>query len=285
MSFQILHKQVLGQDIKRLDIKAEEISLCARPGQFVMVAPHEDSSWIPLSIAETDTRRGLISVIFQERDRPSMALGAMSINQAVFSITGPFGKVAAPRQLGVVACVATGVGAAQILSVARAYKREGNKVIGILAGRYKKEIVFETQMRIACHALYISTEDGSYQRRGTAFEAVKEVCAQERVQLVYTIGSVRMMREVAGLTKGLGIRNLMQVQTIMSCGRGMCGSCRVKVDGAVALSCIEGPEFDAHTMDFDYLQRRMDHAALLSREGQGVAAPGGWVKKFLCEAE
>jgi len=131
-------------------------------------------------------------------------------------------------------------------------------------------------MRISCHRIVIATNDGSYQRRGTALETLKEVLDQEEVRLVYAVSSVETMREIAQLTKERNIQNLIQVQTLMSCGRGICGSCRVKVKGAVALSCEDGPEFDGHVMDFDYLKQRMSH---MQEEDAQAQAPG--IQSFL----
>ncbi|HRZ40978.1 MAG TPA: hypothetical protein P5246_08215, partial [Candidatus Omnitrophota bacterium] len=123
----------------------------------------------------------------------------------------------------------------------------------------KREIILEPQMRIACHRIFIATDDGSYQRKGAAIETLREALDQEDVHLVYDVGPVDVMREIAHFTKERRIPNLIQVQTLMSCGRGICGSCRVKAKHSIQLSCEEGPEFDGHTIDFDYLKQRMGH--------------------------
>ncbi len=282
MEFQIINKQIIGRDIKRLDVQAEAISQKVCPGQFVMVAPEEDGKWIPLTVVDADARRGMISLIFQEHEHTTRVLGKLGIHETLFSVAGPFGKPSEIKQLGVVICIATGVGAAQILPMAKAYKKAGNKVIGILSAATRKEIILEPQMRMACHRIFITTEDGSYQRRGTAIDVLREVLDREEVHLVYTVSSVERMREIAHLTKERQIPNLIQVQTVMSCGRGICGSCRVKVRNSIELSCEEGPEFDAHVMDFDYLKRRMIH---VKEEDELVPAKGiqGFWKRFLNE--
>ncbi len=258
--FKIISKLLLGKDIKRLDIAAPMIAKSYSPGQFVMVCPEEHAKWIPLTIMDVDTRRGLIRIVFKEQGQTTRILGSIPINDRVFSISGPFGKIQAPKQVGVVVCVASGISAAQILPMCRAYSRAENKVIGVLGARTKSELILESQMRIACHKIMLTTEDGSYQRRGVAEDLVKELIAHEEVRLIYSVGDADMMRNIAGISKKHGIPNLMQVHTVMSCGRGICGSCRVKVGGDLVLSCEEGPEFDGHVMDFDYLKHRMEHA-------------------------
>lgn len=279
--FKIVSKLLLGKDIKRLDIEATMIAKSYSPGHFVMVCPEENSKWIPLTIMDVDTRRGLISVIFQEHGQTTKVLGAIPINDRVFSISGPFGNIQPPKQVGVVVCVASGIYAAQILPMCRAYSRAENKVIGVLGAKTKSELILESQMRIACHKIMLTTEDGSYQRRGVAEDLVKELVAKEDVRLIYGVGNADMMRNISDIAQSHEIPNLIQVHTVMSCGRGICGSCRVKVDGDLVLSCEDGPEFDGYTMDFDYLKHRMEHVcshdhASLTKGGKGV----GFFKKM-----
>ncbi len=280
-TFTIINKQILGKEIKRLDIEAPEIARNFAPGQFVMVCVEEGSRWIPLTIVESDTRRGLISVIFKEIGDSTRFLGALPIHEQLFSVSGPFGTIRPPKQIGVVVCAAEDVCAAQILPICRAYSRAGNKVIGVLGARTKAEMILEPQMRIACHTVMLTTEDGSYQRRGSVEDTVREIAGKENVRLIYSAGSVEMMRGVSLLAHSKKIDSLIQVHTVMSCGRGMCGSCRVKVQGELVLACEDGPEFDGSKMDFDYLKRRMEHVC--EREGSGKSAvekTTGMLKKF-----
>lgn len=278
--FKIVNKLILGKDIKRLDIEAPLIAQCFLPGQFVMVCSEEGAKWIPLTIVEADARRGLISVIFEEAGLATRMLGSVPIDDKLFSITGPFGTIKEVKHVGTIICVATGVSAAQILPICRAYNRAGNKVIGILGAGSKSELILEPQMRIACHKIFMTTEDGSYQRRGKAQDVVKELLSQEDVNVVYSIGDVDMMREVAQMTAKQKIANLIQVQTVISCGRGICGSCRVKVDHQLVLACEEGPEFDGHVMDFEYLRHRMEHECSHEDQGPAVQKSSGFLKKL-----
>ena len=279
--FKIVNRLILGKDIKRLDIEAPSIAQSFSFGQFVMVCPDEGSKWIPLTVVESDTRRGLISVIFKETGLATRNLGSMSIDDKLFSVAGPFGAIKEPKQVGVVVCVATGVSAAQLLPICRAYNRAGNKVIGVIGAVTKAEMILEPQMRITCHKIFLTTEDGSYQQQGKAQDVVKELLSQEDVKLVYSIGDTDMMREVAQMTAKEKIPNLIQVHTVMSCGRGICGSCRVKVNRELALACEEGPEFDGHMMDFEYLRHRMDHTCKHEDQGSiGAQKRAGFFKKI-----
>lgn len=280
--FRLVNKLLLGNGIKRLDIQAPVVARSFQPGQFVMVCPEDGGKWIPMTIVEANAQRGIISIIFKETGDATRKLGALPINDQIFSITGPFGQVKEPRQVGVVLCVATGVAIAQILPMCRAYSRAGNKVIGIIGARTKAELILEPQMRISCHKVFLTTEDGSYQRRGTAEDMVKEVFAKEDVHLVYSVGNVKMMKQIAWICRQEGIPNLIQVSAVMSCGRGICGSCRVKSGGKLVLSCEEGPEFDSKDFDFDYLLQRMDCACRTSESDvkNGMNAKLGFLKKL-----
>lgn len=279
--FKIVNRLILGKDIKRLDIEAPHIAQSFSPGQFVMVCAEEGVKWLALTIMEADSRRGLISLIFNEQGQATKVLGEMPIGSELYSITGPFGSIREPKQRGTVICVATGVSAAQILPICRAYARAGNKVIGVLGAATRSEMILEPQMRIACHKILMTTEDGSYQRRGKAQDVVRELLDQENVGLVYCCGDVAMMNDVAQITAKKKILNLIQVHTVMSCGRGICGSCRVKIDQKLVLACEEGPEFDGHQMDFAYLERRMTHVCKNDKEDSAMLKKPSFLNKLL----
>lgn len=256
----IVNKQQLAPDIKRLDILAEHIANKILPGQFVMVTPDEKAQRIPLTVVDIDPRKGTISLIFQEVDPSTKRLGAISINETIAGLLGPLGVPAKIEKAGVVVCIATGMGAAQILPICRAYRKLGNKVIGIIGAKTKKSLVLEAQMRISCNKLLIATNDGSYIKKGLATEVLKEVLGQEKVNLVYAIGSVDMMQAVAQMTKEKGIKMLVSVNPVMVDGTGQCGSCRISVAGQTILACVDGPEFDGHQIDYQYLNIRMNAA-------------------------
>jgi len=255
--FEIINKQILAIDVKRLDIAAQHIARKIQPGQFVSVCPEEGDESIPLTVVDHDMNKGIISFIFKEVGATTKKLGALAIKEPVFSILGPLGTPSLINKNGMVVCIATGVGIAQMLPICRALKKKGNKVVGIIGAKTKKDLMLESQMRITCDKINITTQDGSYERRGLATDAFKELIHKPKVQLVYAIGSVEMMRSVCSLTKPKEIPTLVHLNPVMVDCMGMCGSCRVKVGGKTVLACIEGPEFDGHKVDFDYLDIRM----------------------------
>ncbi len=268
--FPIINKQLLATDVKRLDIEAPDIVKRIQPGQFVLVCPEEGDERIPLTVVDCDKIKRTIALIIHEVGDTTKKLGAFSLRESIYSILGPLGMPARIEKKGTVVCVATGIGTAQMLPIARAFRQAGNKVIGIMGAKTKRDVMLEAQMRLACHRIFMTTNDGSYERRGLATDFLKTMLTQqqspqflhglqelEKVDLVYAIGSVDMMRAVCHLTKDKNIPTLVQVNPIMVDCMGMCGSCRVKVSGHMVLACLDGPEFNGHQVDFDDLEIRM----------------------------
>ncbi|MCK5579709.1 MAG: sulfide/dihydroorotate dehydrogenase-like FAD/NAD-binding protein [Candidatus Omnitrophica bacterium] len=255
--YKITNKQILAKDIKRLDVRAPDIVKHVQAGQFVMVTVEEGARSIPLAVVESDTRRGTIALIIQETGSVTSKLAAMSINEEIYAVLGPLGQPSQIEKSGVVLCVATGIWAAQILPICRALKEQGNKVIGVVGAKTKSSLMLEAQMRIACHKIFISTDDGSYERRGMATDVVREVLETEDVQKVYAAGSVEMMQAVCQITKRRKISTRVQVNPGMCCGTGQCGSCRIEIKKQEVLVCQQGPEFDGHKVDFETVSVRI----------------------------
>ena len=249
--FEIKKKLILAEHIKRIDVFAPEICRKVLPGQFVNVCPEEGSERIPLTVIDTDNTIGTISLIFQERGPTTKILGELAIGERISSILGPLGMPAKLDTKGLIVCIATDMGTAQILPICRAFRKDGNKVIGIIGASTKRELLLEAQMRLSCNKLHVVTEDGSYVRRGLATDILREIINEKSVDLVYAIGSMAMMLAVTGMTKKLKIKTRVQLNPLMVDCMGMCGACRVKVGGEMVLACCEGPEFDAHKVDFD----------------------------------
>jgi ferredoxin--NADP+ reductase len=256
--FKIVHKQILAEHIKRIDIAAPAIAAKVSPGQFVMITPRSEDHSIPMSVVDSDERKGSISLIVHECGEATRALGNLSIGEAVYKVLGPLGAPAQVDKFGLVVCVATGIGAAQILPLCRALKKKGNKVIGIVGAKSKKVLMLESQMRVVCDEIFITTNDGSYERKGLATGILKELLNKYSVNCVYAIGSVDMMEAAALMTKEKGIPIKVTLNPYMSTGLGLCGSCRVKVDGELRLACTDGPQFDGHKVDYKDLHVRMN---------------------------
>ncbi len=256
--FNIIHKQILAQDIKRIDIHAPDMAGYAAPGQFVMVTPDAHTHAIPLSVVDTDDKRGVLSFIVHEIGPSTKRLGSLSIGEAPLKLVGPLGQPAVIDKFGLVIAVATGIGAAQILPLCRALKKKGNKIIGIIGAKSKKVLMLESQMRVVCDEIFITTNDGSYERKGLATELLKELLNKYKVNGVYAIGSVDMMEAASAMTRTKGIPIYVTLNPYMVNGLGLCGSCRVKVGGRFRLACQEGPQFNGHEVDFADLNVRMN---------------------------
>lgn len=256
--FKITKKLILSEGIKRIEVLAPSVAEKALPGQFVSVCPYEGDERIPLTIIDSDTRQKTITLIFREAGPTTKKLGELMINEEIFSVLGPLGKPSAIAKEGLVVCVATSIGVAQMLPICRAYQKAGNKVIGIIGARTKRALLCEPQMRIACEKLFVATEDGSYIRRGLATDVLKEVLKEQKVNSVYAIGSVELMQSVCAITKEKNIKTKVQINPVMVDCLGMCGSCRVKVGKEIVLACLEGTEFNGHLVDFEDLKIRIN---------------------------
>jgi ferredoxin--NADP+ reductase len=255
--FKVLNKIALSTDLKRIDVFAPVIAKKAKPGQFVSVSPEEDDERIPLTIIEADAARGTITLIIHERGITTKKLGAIAINDLIFSILGPLGVPATIEKVGVVVCIATGVGIPQILPICRALKKAGNNVIGIIGAKTKRALMVEPQMRLVCNKLFTTTNDGSYERRGEATDVFQGLVDKQDINLVYAIGNHEMMQKVCETTRVKNIRTRVHLNPMMVDCMGMCGSCRVTVGGKQVLACIDGPEFDGHAVDFKDFSIRM----------------------------
>jgi len=266
--YKIIHKQVIAQDIKKIDIAAPLIAARALPGQFVMVTPMPGEHNIPMTIIDSDERRSVISLLVHEVGPATRKLGELSIGESVHQIVGPLGRGAQMDKYGLVICVATGIGAAQILPICRGLKKKGNKVIGIIGAKSKKVLMLESQMRVVCDEIFITTNDGSYERKGLATGLLKEMLDKYTVHRVYAIGSVEMMQAAARMTQEKNIPLRVTLNPYMVNGLGLCGSCRVKIDGDTRLACIDGPEFDGHMVDYQDLTQRVNAMEPLSWESQ-----------------
>ncbi len=266
--YKIVHKQVIAQDVKKIDISAPAIAARALPGQFVMVTPVAGERNIPMTIIDSDERRSVISLLVHEVGAATRKLGDISIGESIYQMVGPLGRGAQIDKYGLVICVATGVGAAQILPICRGLKKKGNKVIGIIGAKSKKVLMLESHMRVVCDEIYITTNDGSYERKGLATGLLKELLNKYTVQRVYAIGSVEMMQAAAEMTREKNTPLRVTLNPYMVNGLGTCGSCRVKIDGQYRLACVDGPEFDGHLVDYQDLSQRMQAMEPYSWENQ-----------------
>jgi len=254
----------LSPEIKLFRVFCPEIAASAAPGQFVVFRANDYAERIPLTIAECDARAGLVTVVFQAIGASTRKLAMLKAGDAVMDVVGPLGRKSEIERFGMVVCIGGGIGVAPVLPIARALKAAGNRVISIVGARTKDLLILEDEMRAASDELVVATDDGSYGRKGFVTDALTEVIGRgERIARVVAIGPVVMMRAVADATRPHGIPTIASLNSVMIDATGMCGCCRVSVGGKTRFACVDGPEFDAHEVDFDELLRRQ---AMYQRE-------------------
>jgi ferredoxin--NADP+ reductase len=255
--FDILEARYLAPGVKRFVIEAPRVARRHQPGQFVIVRVHPRGERIPLTIASADAARGVIVLVVQSVGKTTHLLNSLETGDCLLDLVGPLGKPSEMARFGTVVVAAGGVGTAMAYPTAAALKRAGNRVITILGARNKDFVILEQEMRAISDDLRITTEDGSYGARGLVTDSLRQLLASGvHVDLVLTVGPLLMMKAVADLTRPAAIRTVVSLNPIMIDGTGMCGGCRVLVDGKSKFACVDGPEFDGHAVDFDLLMQR-----------------------------
>ena len=247
-------KKELAPKIKWFEVHAPEIADKALPGQFIMLMVDEKGERVPLNLAGYDARQGTICFAFNEVGKTTKQLGCLKEGESIASITGPLGKPSEIRNFGKVLCVAGGVLIAPMLLQAKALRQAGNTVTVVLGARIKDLLFFEQDFKSVSEEVYVTTDDGSKGFKGLDF--LKDVLEKERFDRCVTYGPVGMMKIVAALTKPCNVPTVVIVTPIMIDGMGMCGVCRVTVGGKMKFGCVDGPEFDGHSVDFDELVNR-----------------------------
>jgi ferredoxin--NADP+ reductase len=258
MPFTILEKQELVPTIYLMDINAPRIAKKARPGQFVILRIDETGERIPLTIADFDRKKGTITMIFQAVGKTTTKLSTLRTGDAILDFIGPLGNPSEIENGGTVILVGGGVGVAPIFPQARAFKEAGNKVISIIGARSANLLLWEDRMKEFSDELYITTDDGTKGHHGFVTDIVKKILESgTKVDRVIAIGPPVMMRAVAGVTKPFNVKTVVSLNSIMVDGTGMCGACRVLVGNETKFACVDGPEFDAHLVDFTLLMNRL----------------------------
>lgn len=257
--YKILKKEILSDVTKLMVVEAPHVARKARAGQFIIVRIDEQGERIPLTIADYDRVAGSITIIFQEVGKSTMQLGKMEPGDELSSFAGPLGHPTEIEKYGTVVCVGGGVGIAPIYPIARSLKEGGNTVISIIGARNKSLLFWEDKMRAVSDELIVCTDDGSYGRKSLVTEPLKELLENHdrKVVRVWAIGPAIMMKFVAQATKPYNMPTVVSLNTIMIDGTGMCGGCRVLLDTGAQFVCVDGPEFDAHKVDWGSLLSRL----------------------------
>ena len=255
--YKILTAKTLVPNIHLFIFDAPRIARKAKAGQFVVLIKDEKGERIPLTIADSDATSGTVTVVFMEVGKTTRELGLLKTGDSVMSLTGPLGLPTHIERYGTVVCVAGGFAVAPVMPIARAMKQAGNKVISILGARNKELIFWEDELRAVSDKLIVTTDDGTYGRKGLVTEPLKEILeSSEKVNLVVAIGPSIMMKFCARTTQPFGVKTIVSLNPIMVDGTGMCGCCRVVVGGQTKFACVDGPDFDAHQVDWDLLAAR-----------------------------
>lgn len=253
----IIRKVPFSDKVVSFEIEAPMIAKSRKAGHFVMVKVDEQGERIPLTIASSNSETGTITLVVQNVGRSSAKLCALNEGESIAHVVGPLGKATHIENFGTAVCACGGVGTAPMLPIVEALKKAGNRVITVLAARSKDLIILEDQMRQYSDEVVVMTDDGSYGTKGLVTNGVEDIIKREKVDICVTIGPAVMMKFVSLLTLKYNIPTVASLNTIMVDGTGMCGACRVTVGGKTKFVCVDGPEFDAHQVDFDLMISRL----------------------------
>ena len=252
----IVEKEYFSEQVVKFVVEAPLIARSRKAGHFVIVRAGRKGERIPLTIAGADTEKGTIDLVIQTVGKSTRKMCRLNVGDYLTDVVGPLGQATHIENVGTVVCAGGGVGVAPLYPIVEALHKAGNKVIVVLAARNKDLIIMEEQMRSASSEVVIMTDDGSYGTKGLVTRGVESVITREKVDLCVTIGPAIMMKFVSELTRKHSIPTVASLNTIMVDGTGMCGACRVTVAGKTKFVCVDGPEFDAHQVDFDEMMLR-----------------------------
>jgi NAD(P)H-flavin reductase len=254
----IVEKELLSENVVKLVVEAPQVSRKQCPGQFVIVRFDEKGERIPLTIADADRENGTITLIIQKVGTSSCKITSLNPGDSLLDVSGPLGRPTHIEKLGTVLACGGGVGIAPLYPIARAFKEAGNRLIAVLGARNRELLILEKEMAAFADETIVMTDDGSYGKKGVITVGIEEVLQREPVHLAVAIGPAVMMKFVALLTKKYNVPTIASLNTIMVDGTGMCGACRVSVGGKTKFVCVDGPEFDAHEIDYDEMIKRLN---------------------------
>ena len=256
MKYEILSKRELCPNQYEITVLAPYVVKNAQAGQFVIFRAEENGERVPLTIADVDKEHGSLTMVFMAVGHTTKKLASLEVGSSLIDLVGPLGQPTKIEKYGTVVCVAGGYGAAPCYLISKAFKEAGNKVYMVMGARNKDLIFWQDKMKDACTELFITTDDGSLGEKGFVTQVLERIINKEKVDYAIAVGPMPMMRAVANLTKDRGIYTEASMNPIMVDGTGMCGACRVTVGGETKFACVDGPDFDAHKIDFDEVINR-----------------------------
>jgi len=252
----ILSATFIAPNIKRFTIEAPKIAQKRKAGQFVIIRTNDVGERIPLTIADSNSEKGTIDIIVQGIGKTTKELNELKSGDYIADVVGPLGKPSHIENFGTAVSIGGGVGTAIAYPTAVALKQAGNHTISIIGGRTKEFVILENEMKKVCDEVFVTTDDGSYGKHGFVTDQLKELIETRKIDFVLAIGPIPMMKAVADATREKGIQTVVSLNPIMVDGTGMCGGCRAIVDNKTVFVCVDGPEFDAHKVDFKTLMTR-----------------------------
>ncbi len=257
--FEILRKEELGPKMILMDIRAKIIAKKAEPGQFIILRLDDKGERIPLTIADYNRQEGFITIVFQQIGKTTNKLSTLKEGDRIQDILGPLGTPSELKNLKKVVCVGGGIGVAPVYPMARRLKKLGSYVTSIIGYRAENYVFWEDKLKSVSDELLIATNDGSYGEKGFVTDILKRLLEnKEEIDEVIAIGPAVMMKAVADLTREYNVKTVVSLNSLMLCGMGMCGVCRVTVGGETKFTCSDGPDFDGHLVDFDGLLKRLN---------------------------
>lgn len=256
--FKIIHKEHLNPEICKIVIEARDIVRAAKPGQFIILRVDATGERFPLTIYDFDEDNGLLSVVVQAVGVSTKKLCAMKKDSFIADIAGPLGHAINTKSIGKIICIGGGVGTAEAYPVAKAFKEDGNDVTVIIGARSKDLVICEKEMRDFCDNVHVTTDDGSSGRKGFVTDLLRDLLENDNYDMVFAIGPVIMMKMISEMTRPSALKTLVSLNAIMIDGTGMCGVCRIICDGEAKLTCVDGPEFDGHQVDYEDLIHRLN---------------------------
>ena len=254
--YKILKNERIAPDEDLFVLDSPRIARKAKPGQFVVIRLKEEGERIPLTIADLSQEDGTITIIIQEIGKTTREMGKKKGGDTILDVVGPLGKPSEIEKQGTVVAVGGGVGIAVVYLWAKAMREAGNRVISILGARSKDYLFWEEKIASVSDEVLVTTDDGSYKRKGLVTDALKDLMDREKIGFVFAVGPTIMMQAVADATRLKGIRTIVSLNPIMVDATGMCGACRLEVGGETKFVCVDGPDFDGHKVDFELLKAR-----------------------------
>lgn len=256
--YKIIAREELGPCVYRFKVQAPLIAKARKPGQFVALRVDEQGERFPLTICDADPKEGTLTLVWQSVGKSTVQLAGLQVGDFIHDVVGPLGRATHIEKFGKVVCIGGGIGIAPVYPIAQGMKKAGNKVISVIGARTKELLILEDEMKNASDSLVVTTDDGSYARKGFTSDVLKEIIEKkDKIDLVVAIGPVPMMKVICNITKQHNIKTVASLNPIMLDATGMCGVCRVSIGGKTKFACVDGPEFDGHLIDFDELTKRL----------------------------